>query len=181
MVFSMTLLLACGKETESGNKIQGLNLSGSWRWIGVECWDSSFTTRTAVATVGAGSYSSTTTINGNTATAQAISSSGCTVNYSQSFVATLTSGDSTGGVGNISTGSTTASTSNGGSCSLSATLNVTSGSITPTTINTAYTQGQSVPGQTYEFVYNPPILAIPSTLQVPSSPTDICLLIYQKL
>jgi hypothetical protein len=180
----LPFLSACGGDsgtTSNSQSIQGLNLSGSWRWIGVECYNSTFSTRTAVATIAAGSYSSTTTINGNTATVQAINASGCALSYSNSIVANLTNGDSSGGIGTLTEGSASATISTGGSCSFSANLTVASGSISPTSISTSYNQGQNISGNTYEFIYNPPYLGIPSTLQVPGSPTNICLLIYQKL
>jgi hypothetical protein len=179
------ICVSCGGGDGDGGAgaaaVRGLNLTGVWRWIGVECYNSSFTTLTAAAIKAAGSYNSNISINGNAGISQSVNTSGCTSTWNYSFEATLTQGDSNGGYGQISVGATTANNSTGGSCTFTANLTAVSGSISPTTITSTYSHQQAIPAVTYEFLYDPPYLAIPSTIQVPSSPTDICLLIYEKL
>ena len=133
-------LIGCGS-TDSTNtnptpSVRGLNLTGVWRWGGVECYRSSLNNRTAVAILTSESYRSSITINGNSGTGQAIGSDGCVVTYSYNIVANLIEGDTTGGYGTYTTSTTTARTSTQSSCTLRASLNVTQGSISPTTITT---------------------------------------------
>lgn len=176
--------VSCGGSDSGGGgtpAVQGLNLTGSWRWLGVECYNSSLTTLTALATKAAGSYNSNISINGNTGISQSVNPEGCTSTSTYSFVANLTQGDSSGGYGQISVGESTAVNSTGGSCTFTANLTAVSGSVSPTTITATYSNNQPITAVTYEFVYNPPYLAIPSTIQVPTNPTNICFLIYEKL
>jgi hypothetical protein len=179
------MLSSCGKESEQGansaTTVRGLNLTGLWRWIGVECYGSTLSSLTAMATLASGSYSSSLTINGNTATSQSINSSGCIMTYSTSIEATLTEGDSSGGYGNLSTGSTNISLSTGSACTFSANLAMGQGTITPSSVSSSYSQNETIPARTLEFLYNPPYLAIPSILQVQGRPSDLCFLIYSRL
>jgi hypothetical protein len=182
-----TLLMACsggggsGDGGSGGTTIEGLNLTGTWRFAGIECYDSSFQNLTAVGTPSASSSVGTNSIQGNQLASEDLGTGSCKVLMNRKIVANLQAGDANGGYGTGKFGVTTASTTPSSSCSLSLSFDMISGSITPATVNSTYTQGQSLPEQSFEFVINPPYLAFTSLIQVVGSPTDICMLIYQKL
>lgn len=187
-IFGLTIFLtACGGGGGSGGggsggtTIEGLNLTGTWRFAGVECHDSSFQNITAVGIPSSGSSVGTISIQGNQLTSEDLGSGSCKVVMSRRIVANLLDGNANGGYGTGTFGATSASVSPTSSCSLSVSFDMAQGSITPATLNSSYTQSQSVAQQSFEFLINPPYLALTSLIQVVGRPTDICLLLYQKL
>lgn len=179
------LIMGCsqsgGGGSSNGPALQGTDMSGSWRMTQVSCFDSSFENVTASATIAAGSATSTATINKNTLVEESFGTGGCRVNFNRSAVFNIVEGDRSGGYGTGSFGATNAEVTTGASCSGTVNLTVTQGSMTPTTFTSTYTNGQSVAARDFEFLTTSTTFAMPSLIQVDGSPTDICLLIYQKL
>lgn len=170
-----------GGETNNNSIVSGLDLSGAWRQVGVECYDSSLQNLTAVGTIATGSSAATTVISGNTLSSESINSDSCKTSSSRSIVANLSSGTSSGGYGTGSLGATAISINPGSSCTQTTSFNMTQGNINPSSFSTTYTQGEPVTSQSFEFIINPPYLALTSLIQVVDRPTDICFLIFQKL
>lgn len=164
-----------------GSSIEGLNLSGTWRFAGVECYDLNTQALTAYGSPSGGSSVSTEVISGNNLSSEDLGSGSCKVTMSRRIVANLQSGTATGGYGTGTFGATTAATSPGASCSLSVTFNMAQGNINPLTLNSTYTQGQNIPQQSFEFLINTSYLAITSLIQVVGRPADVCFLVYQKI
>lgn len=184
-MLSILFLVACSNDGGSGGSsaksIQGLDLSGAWRLTGITCYDSSFQSVTARGATSSASSSSTITISGNTATSSAIGATSCQVGLSRSFVATLSSGSISGGYGTLALGSSSATTSTGGSCSVTLDFTMTTGSLVSSSVVSTYSNGQAITSQNTEFIVAGSSFSIPSIFQVSSRPTDVCLFDYTKL
>lgn len=186
----ITFLMSCGGGGSSNSgpvaaDIDSLDLTGVWRSVGIECYDSSLQNITAVGSISPSSSVGTIAIQGNQYTSESLgagSSGSCSVSMSRSIVANLQAGDPSYGAGEITVGATSASVDpTTSSCSLFLSFNMAQGNITPQTLNSTYTHNQPVPQDTGTFIINPPYLALASLIQVVGRPTDICFFIYQKL
>ena len=153
VVSSLVLILsACSKSgSSSGSSVEGLNLTGTWNLLGIECYDSSLSASTAYGVVAAGSTTETNVISGNRTTSTYTSATACTVEMSRSFVANLTQGDSAGGYGTGTLGAATATVSPS-PCALSLSFTMASGAVTPDPLNVSYTDGDSEAQQSFDFV-----------------------------
>jgi hypothetical protein len=194
LVYSASLIVTCffmlscqkdsgGSSGSSSAPIVGLDLTGVWRFSGVGCFNTDGD-MTAAYLPSASSAVSTTTVTGNTIYTEALSSSGqtCKVSYSRRIEAILEDGDSSGGWGSGTYGATTATVTPGSYCSTPLTLElVEGGTITPTSLNTYYTQNQSINSQTFSFIYGPPYLFIAALFQVVGRPSDVCFLVHEKI
>lgn len=165
-----------------GTPAEGLDLSGTWRYAGVECYDSSFQNITAAGTPTASSSVGTISIQRNQLISENLGTGSCKVITKKKIVANIKQGNASGGYGTGTFRATSVSTSPTSSCSLYLSFNMIQGAISPSTMNTNYTQAETtIPQQAFEFLINPFYLAITSLIQVVGRPTDVCLLIYQKL
>lgn len=190
MTISISLLSACGGGGGGGGSstggsggatVQGLDLTGVWRFIGIECYDSSFQNLTAAGTASASSAVGTSVVAGNLLQSEDVGNGGCKVTLSRSIVANLQAGNSSGGYGTGTFGATTAAITPGASCTLETSFDMALGSVTPSLLSSTYNQGQALPAQNFEFMINPPYLGLTSLIQVVGRPTDVCFLILQKL
>ncbi|MBX2988321.1 MAG: hypothetical protein KF802_10540 [Bdellovibrionaceae bacterium] len=170
-----------GSGGSSETAIEGLDLSGTWRFAGVECYDSSLQNPTAGGIPSTSSPVGTSVIKGNQLISEDLSLGTCKISMNRRIVAKLQAGNASGGYGLGKFGATTASVTPGSSCSVSTSFDMITGNITPTTLSSTYTQGQLVPEQDFEFLLNPPYLAFTSLIQVVGRPTDICFLIMRRL
>lgn len=185
-LISTTILAACsgggsGGGSSTSPAVEGLDLSGTWRFAGVECYDSSLQNLTALATPTSDSSVGTAVIDRNQITSQSIGTGTCNVTTQGSFTANLESGTSESGYGTGVFGATTASVIPASACTTTTSFNMDQGTISPATLNSTYSDSQVTPQRTFEFVINPPYLGFTSLIQVVGRPTDICFLIYQKL
>lgn len=115
----------------SGSSITGLDFSGTYMSSSVQCTDSSLATTTH-ATTYSGVNTGTLTVSGNSYTGTSTVGS-CSINYSGSISITDAG---------MSLSGRTVTSATGGACTQSSVLNGTS--ITPVTINTAYSTNQTL-------------------------------------
>lgn len=175
----------CSNGSSSGSSSQGstiteLDLTGTWRFAGVECYDSSMNV-TAAGIPSSDSSVSTTTISGNVSATETLGIGSCKIVTNRSIVANLTEGNSSGGAGTGSFGTGSITTQSSKSCSTSITFQMISGSINPSSLSETFTNGDSLSQQSFQFLINPPYFAITSLIQVIGRPSDICFLIYESL
>lgn len=174
ILVTLLFITGCGGSGgDGGAAIQGSNQTGSYRFIGVMCFDNSFNV-TATAAVDAQTVT-TLTINGNSATSQNISSS-CSVNNTYTIVFDDTNDT-------VTHSNRLFTTSNQSSCSLTWGLTpVSGGTIIPSSISGTYTHNQTVSDLVGEYaVDSSGNLLFLSTLAVSGSPSDWCYLLYQLL
>lgn len=173
-----SFLISCANNDDNG-KNKGLNLSGSWKFAGVECYDREFTRATAAAIPSPDSPMSNFTIEGDLLKSEDVTDS-CNVRMNRKFSASLIDGDGENGYGTGTLGEAFATVSPNAPCSLAGSFQMLLGSITPSTLNTTYSDGQLIPEQSFEFLVNNGFLAISSVLKVVGRPSDVCLLLYKK-
>lgn len=126
------LVLGCANSSDSKKStVTGNDYSGTYSFMGVECYNAALTATTSTATA-TNAFSESVIISGNSLTATDVQG-GCTVNFT----------------GDIVFNSTTFSYTNrkvvsatGGSCSL--TLALTAGAITPNSSTTTYSSNSSL-------------------------------------
>lgn len=186
-------LIACGGggsgSSSSGGSvaadIDGLDLTGVWRFVGIRCTDPTLQTITAEGTPSSNSSVGTIVIQGNQYTSEDLGSSlgsgSCKVSISRSIVANLVDGDASGGIGTGTFGATSATVAPTSTCSLFYSFNMNFGNVTPSTLAETYTNAQPIPQQAFEFLISLPIIGITTLMQVVGRPTDICFWLYQKL
>jgi hypothetical protein len=173
MITALIYITGCsGSGGGGGTGIQGSNQSGTYSFVGVECYDNLITTSTALALVDT-QTDTTLTINGNSAVSQNVSAS-CLVNYA--FSVLFDAEDYT-----VTYSNRVYTTSNQSSCSLTWGLTpLSGGTIVPSSISATYTHEQTEPvfiGE-YDTAPNGDIYFL-SNLTVSGSPSDLCFLIYQ--
>lgn len=177
---------SCGINTGSGTAAQGQDLSGVWRFSGVECYSNGMVL-TSHYNLGAGNPVTDWTITGNSTQSSVLNSSTCRTDISRNYTFTPDTTTSTYTYGTMRSGVGTASIVTGqGSCSYTFTFTKVSGAdINPVSYSASYTNGQSLAAGTAEYFYfsnsSPNELAIPSIIQVVGSPTDVCLLVYVRI
>lgn len=175
-----TIIMAACSKSKDEDSIKGLDLSGTWRTTGVECYDSSLENLTAKGIISSGSPVGTLNIKGNQLTSEGTNGS-CKVSYVRKVIANLKSGSATNGYGTGMLGATTVNINTGSSCTGVTTFTMSLGSITPSTLSSTFSQNQSIAEQSFEFLINEPYLLLTSLIQVVGSTTDICFIVQEKL
>ena len=180
-IFTLLSITACGgggggaSSAGSGvTPVVGTDVTGSYRAVGVECYNNSLSALTAVATIATG-YTETLVINKN-AYESVSNSSGCSSRENGRIVY-----DSTAYTAAISNRTTT--TASLTTCSHTVNFTATLGSISPSSITSGVDHNGTRVDQTFSAFKSTSTGAIGllSVIQVVGAPTDICFLVYQQI
>ncbi|MDZ4081592.1 MAG: hypothetical protein U1E10_01530 [Bdellovibrionales bacterium] len=180
-VLSIATLAACGGggggSSAAGSgvvAVVGTDVTGTYRAIGVECYNNTLSTLTAVASIAAG-YTETLTINKN-AYEVTINTTGCSSRENGRLVYNST--DYTAALTNRTT--TTASQ---GTCSHAVNFSASLGSVSPNSFTAAVNHNGTEVDRTVSAFKSTSTGAIGifSTIQVVGSPSDLCFLVYQQI
>jgi hypothetical protein len=154
--------------------VVGTDVTGSYRAVGVECYNSSATVLKAVATVDSG-YTETLTISKNSYEGYS-NSTGCSSRETGRIVY-----DSTAYTVSISNRKTT--TASFSTCSHTMNLTASLGTISPTGITAAVNHNATEPDRTFSAFKNTSngAIGLVTFIQVVGSPSDICFMIYQQI
>jgi hypothetical protein len=170
--------------SSSSSAVSGSNKTGTYREIGLECYDTNISAVTSAATFDANSPVTTISISGNTISTTSTSSS-CTVRSSGRIEFTETGTGSGYSYGTFSATMTSTTINSGTSCTQTSTFSVipghSYGSLTPSFISSTETNSNTPESINAEYIDNDPYLALPINIAVSGHPTDICFLIYRKI
>ncbi len=184
MIFPM-LVAACNSSDLSSlstvSTVEGDDHSGTYRNIGVECYDSS-QSLSALAGYSSSSPVGTLIISGNSTESTTVSSS-CTARARGRAVFTRQGSGSGYTYGSV-TLTTTSMTTSSSSCSFTQTFVPVSGSpsISPGSINMSYSSSTSTGSVTGDYIHNDSgYIALLTALQVSGYPSDLCFYIFDRI
>lgn len=177
-------LIGCGSEEEKGGDvptIDGTDMTGTYRAIGVECYNSNGPL-SAAANFTEDSPVETITIDGNSFESSTVSNS-CTVRISGRMVFTAESDTSSGGYGTMAISYNPVEITGGSPCSYEFTWDLVDNSpnIIPASKSATYSDGDTISDNSSIYLYNSSHAGLLSVLQVSGSPTDLCFMIYRIL
>jgi len=182
-----TFLIACGgggsgsssSDGSVAEDIDGLNLSGVWRLVGIECYDPSTAQVTAQGVPSPRSSITRVSIQGNQFMSEDFGVGSCKVASTRSIVANLDGGDANNGYGGAALGAASASVSPS-PCLINLSFVMTRGNLTPSELNYIWVQAEPILKQSIAFIILPPHLGIATIFEVLGRPTDLCYLVYRK-